>query len=483
MLTCSWNDVCEQSILYVFCHELAHIRYMNHVPSQHGALTRKLKQMALDKQRQGYFGDGFWSSGRQLAQGFQREGFGMHQRAPDDQLPNEVCGGAFRRAAARGGGARGKRRARSGRASGSEKRPRRKFQGPSLHTGAQTSRNLKPGTAARRVDIRVSATPGATPESSSRVDGRNPLPTASARDASYKLDDNSTFRKRTQSREAREKRAMAAMARLGQLGSLPARPKSEVVQVKLETMLAAGGSTASLGQISGIKEEGPSRTMEYAGGQRHAQAEEDSETEEEEEERNGAQDEDSETEDEEENEEGATYISDDDLDVLVGDDLGDGQQGGHTRGSRETQEQRQRLLERYRSMEQAEAGEGQQRGWAGFFDEDDDDDDDGQVQNSTERHDNQTHVKQKNNDGAEDDIELVGVSFAPAPAPRANGRSALSVRPTTTPSATPHNSAFSSASATKAQEWTCQLCTLVNGASQSRCAACETTRGKTTLGA
>lgn len=167
---------------------------MNHIPRLHGALTRHLKEMALEKQRHGYFGDGMWSAGRTLGRQEWTEGLGMQSET--GKLPDHVCGGAFARRNKR------KRGARTRKTGG-----RTKFRGPSLHTGAQTAPNTRGGN--RRVQIDASKV-----GSGSRVDGRNWYPAATSKNNEYKLDDNSTFRKRTQSKEAREMRAKAAMERM-----------------------------------------------------------------------------------------------------------------------------------------------------------------------------------------------------------------------------------------------------------------------------
>lgn len=179
---------------------------MNHIPKLHGALTRHLKELALAKQSEGYYGDGLWSAGRSLAGGDFVSGLGMQQKQ-DNLLPEHVCGGAFSRTRAGRRTAGSKRRRRSAAAPGS-----RKFKGPSLHTGAQTAANTRGGN--RRVQLDVDTTASGT-----RVDGRNHIPGATAKSAEYKLDSNSTFRKRTQSREARAKRANAALARFAQAAS------------------------------------------------------------------------------------------------------------------------------------------------------------------------------------------------------------------------------------------------------------------------
>lgn len=208
----SWMPL--QYVLYVFCHELAHIKHMNHIPSLHGALTRHLKELALAKQREGYHGDGLWSSGRQLEDGGFVSGLGMNGTR-QDLLPERVCGGAYRRRRAQSRGRRGQRSGKSGGL---------KFKGPSLHTGAQTLSNTKGGN--RRVKLEVQESNG------NRVDGKDWFPAASAKSKDYKLDDNSTFRKRTQSKDAREKRAAAALARFAALR--PPTSSVKLEQVKRE---------------------------------------------------------------------------------------------------------------------------------------------------------------------------------------------------------------------------------------------------------
>ncbi|PWN53199.1 WLM-domain-containing protein [Violaceomyces palustris] len=193
-----------QWVLMVFCHELAHIKHMNHIPSLHGKLDRELKQECKDLQARGYFGDGFWSSGQRLKDNAFVAGFGMGQL---EGLPEYSCGGAFRKGRARGGGEKRKRR-RKGGGGGTSKKPRSGgFKGPSLHTGAQTAPNPKSGPGGRRLRKTL-------PGQGSRVDSLNFLPKASASSDSYREDPNSTFRKRTQSKSAREMRAEAALRRM-----------------------------------------------------------------------------------------------------------------------------------------------------------------------------------------------------------------------------------------------------------------------------
>ena len=181
-----------QWVLMVFCHELAHIKHMNHVPSLHGKLDRELRQECKDLQGRGYYGDGFWSAGQRLQDNAFVQGSGMNQL---QGLPQYSCGGAYRN----------KSKARRPRRSGAGTKRKRGFQGPSLHTGAQTARNLG---KSRRIGHDL-------PGQGTRVDSLNEIPTASAFSKSYKDDPNSTFRKRAQSKAARELRAEAALRRLG----------------------------------------------------------------------------------------------------------------------------------------------------------------------------------------------------------------------------------------------------------------------------
>lgn len=183
-----------QWVLMVFCHELAHIKYMNHIPSQHGKLDRELRNECRELQFRGYYGDGFWSAGQRLQDNAFVAGSGMNSL---QGLPEYSCGGAFQSKPAKG---RARKRRRTAAGSGSRKRG---FRGPSLHTGAQTAPNTKGG---RRVQTLL-------PGQGSRVDGNNHIPTASASNSSYKADANSTFRKRTQTASARELRAQAALRR------------------------------------------------------------------------------------------------------------------------------------------------------------------------------------------------------------------------------------------------------------------------------
>lgn len=181
-----------QWVLMVFCHELAHIKYMNHIPSQHGKLDGELRAECRQLQSRGYYGDGFWSAGQRLENNAFVAGVGMDSL---QGLPEYSCGGAYS-SKKKGTKRRRTRTAATG---------KRKFKGPSLHTGAQTAPNTKGGGQRRNL--------AGMPGQGSRVDTLNFIPKASAQSTSYRSDPNSTFRKRTQTVSARELRAQAALRR------------------------------------------------------------------------------------------------------------------------------------------------------------------------------------------------------------------------------------------------------------------------------
>lgn len=413
----SWRPL--QFVLYVFCHELAHIKHMNHIPHLHGALTRHLKQLALDKQKQGYYGDGLWSSGRALQDGGFVTGLGMN--AAQQDLPENVCGGAFRRA-------RGKRASGGKRRRGASTPGGRKFRGPSLHTGAQTSSNTRGGN--RRVKLEAESSSG------NRVDGRDWIRMASAKNKEYKLDENSTFRKRTQSKDARERRAAAALARFATLQGASSSIKTEARPF--------------------FKTE-PKQEMKG-----DATAEEESVT-----------------------ESSGESIDEDDYDdsTLVGNDLGESDttiikeepeeyQFTQAADTRETAEQRRRRMRRF--DDRSGAGGMNDNAWGNLLDDVPPANGRKEAEGSTTQE--RANVKVEDVDDQDDEVVLLT-----SPVRNSVSPSKKEASPAKSTLAAPLPLPISSSSSTK--EWSCLLCTLRNPTLLQRCAACDTTRGKSTLGA
>ncbi|KAF8527641.1 WLM domain-containing protein [Hysterangium stoloniferum] len=165
-------------LLGVFCHELAHIKHMNHSTAFH-ALRRKLCTEVSVLQRKGYFGDGYWSAGTRLGDSQRVQGDNWNSQ----NLPEYTCGGAYNQS---------RRSALS-----SRKRRRQKKAGPSNTTGAQTAKRRKAG---------------------SRVTSKAAFEAAGSGNV---LDETvkkgvagSGFGKKAASRRAREERALAAERRL-----------------------------------------------------------------------------------------------------------------------------------------------------------------------------------------------------------------------------------------------------------------------------
>ncbi|KAI6003952.1 WLM-domain-containing protein [Pisolithus albus] len=164
-------------LISTLCHELAHIKHMNHGPAFQD-LWRRLRQQVRDLQSRGYFGDGYWSAGRRLADSSVVSGQGI--QAGD--LPEYMCGGAHSRVRP----ARGRRSV--------------VVAGPSLHTGAQTTKKRKAG---------------------SRITNSSAFP-STGKALNDDLDDDTKtvgtgFRKQARSKRAREERALAAEKRISSL--------------------------------------------------------------------------------------------------------------------------------------------------------------------------------------------------------------------------------------------------------------------------
>ncbi|EPQ54069.1 WLM-domain-containing protein [Gloeophyllum trabeum ATCC 11539] len=110
-------------LLSTLCHELAHIKHMNHGPAFQ-ALWRQLNSEVRALQNKGYYGDGYWSSGKLLLDSSLVGG----QTLETGDLPEYMCGGAQTRTRP------------------TRRRRRTAAAGPSNHTGAQTAKRRKAGS-------------------------------------------------------------------------------------------------------------------------------------------------------------------------------------------------------------------------------------------------------------------------------------------------------------------------------------------------
>ncbi|BGP06353.1 hypothetical protein JCM10049v2_002174 [Rhodotorula toruloides] len=162
-----------QFLLYVMCHELAHIREMNHSWSFQ-KVNKQIRAAVSQLRAQKYYGDGFWSSGRSLVYPDAETPF-----AAEDE-PTFACGGANKR---------------------SPRRRRRAVQaGPSRARGSA----VKLGTTGRQTAI--PAKPGGRVKRKGAFEGEGQVLSEDP--------EMSSFRRRAQAKGAVEARAAAAEARL-----------------------------------------------------------------------------------------------------------------------------------------------------------------------------------------------------------------------------------------------------------------------------
>ncbi|KAI0264513.1 WLM domain-containing protein [Gloeopeniophorella convolvens] len=162
-------------LMGTLCHELAHIKHMNH-GSDFQALWSQLRREVVALQAKGYYGDGMWSSGTRLADSATVSG----NMPTEDDLPEYMCGGAQSRARPSG-----------------RRRRRQPIAGPSTHTGAQTVKRRKAGS-------RVTAAGAFVGDGLAlNVNADDTEKTAGA-----------GFRRKAGSKRAREERALAAERRL-----------------------------------------------------------------------------------------------------------------------------------------------------------------------------------------------------------------------------------------------------------------------------
>jgi len=168
------------------CHELAHIKHMNHGPAFQ-KLWAQLRREVKALQDKGYYGDGYWSSGTRLSDSAPIGGKGV----ADLELPEYVCGGAQRRAR--------------------PKSLKRRRQYTSSEPGPSTKRR-KPK-------------PGARVRAKGKFKGEGKALNADISDEEEKKK-GTGFRKQAGSKRAREERALAVEKRMRALQGLPVKEEN-----------------------------------------------------------------------------------------------------------------------------------------------------------------------------------------------------------------------------------------------------------------